>query len=539
MARQDALGKCLRRDDATVANRPDAKNPVANKPHAKKLGHVVGMSPFFARRPRTMSGGPWFVRASSWFVPCAIAAVAAFCLAGGIDSLVHHWRADVPRLYRAPCGVILILAALAQLWVAFQAWRGPCASGWISWPWRGAFWRWLLVGALACYVAALALGPDAYVRYLFRAMLACWYMLILVPLVAHGPAATQWKNRLQSVTFRRAGRWAFTMSLATVLGEAGFRLVDLTDEVALPDDGMAGRFKLSAGSEYHGRQVNAQGYWDDDFERTRRPGHFRVAVLGGSTALSGNPETNCLDQLEARVPGVEVYNFGLPGSGLWQYAAQLERDVVAFQPDLVIVLFTVGQDVTADPPVPSKFDWRSLRLCRIAVATLGLSNRGGQNFATDGMPDFETYLSACSPRVSVCRTPTDDTIEQRWQVTRSRLVDLVRRCHRQGMEVALVVVPEDFQVNPIVCQALRRRLGYEANQLDLELPQRRLRRLAEELELPALDLLPYFRATESCTYTRDEGQWNDRGNQVAGEALSGWLQARFGATILAQSRRGK
>jgi len=539
VARQDALGKCLRRDDATVANRPDAKNPVANKPRAKKLGHVVGMSPFFARGPRTTSGGPWFVRAASWFVPCAIAAVAAFCLAGGIDSLWHHCRADVARHYRAPCGVILILAALAQLWIAFKASRGPYASGWISWPWRGAFWRCLLVGALACYVAALALGPDAYVRYLFRAMLACWYSVILLPLLAPGPAATLLHERLRSASFRRAGRWVFALSLATMLGEVGLRLVDLADEAALPFDRLAGQFKLSAGSEYHGRQVNSQGYWDENFEHARRPGHFRVAVLGGSTALSGNPQTNCLDQLEARVPGVEVYNFGLPRSGLWQYAAQLERDVVTFQPDLVLAFFTVGQDVTADPPVPSKFDWRSLRLCRLAAATLGLSTRGGQNFATDGMQDFETYLSACSSRVSVCRTPTDDTIEQRWQVTRTRLVDLIRRCHRQGIEVALVVVPEDYQVNPIVCQALRRRLGYEANQLDLELPQRRLTRLAEELELPSLDLLPYFRATESCTYTRDEGQWNDRGNQVAGEALGGWLQARFGATILAQSQRGK
>ena len=61
---------------------------------------------------------------------------------------------------------------------------------------------------------------------------------------------------------------------------------------------------------------------------------------------------------------------------------------------------------------------------------------------------------------------------------------------------------------------------------------------AEELELPVLDLLPYFRAAQSCTYARDDGMWNDQGNQVAGEAIGGWLQARFGATILAQTRRG-
>jgi hypothetical protein len=534
VARQDALGKCLRRDDSPAAKKPDA-----TRRDAKKHGHVVGMSTFFGRGPRAAPGGPWFVRASSWFVPCAIAAVAAFCLAGGIDSLWHHWRAEVARLYRAPSGVVLIAAAFGQFWIARAAWRSRCATAWISWPWRGLFWRWLLVGALACYAAALALGPDAYVRYLFRAALACWYTLILTPLVAGKTSGTRWRSWLQSARLRRAGHWAFALSLAAVLGEGGLRLVDLADEAALPDDAVSRGLKLSAGSEYHGREVNAQGYWDDAFEPTRRPGRFRVAVLGGSATLSGTPQTNCLDQLEARVPGIEIYNFGLPRSGLWQYAAQLERDVVAFQPDLVMAFFTVGQDVTEDRSAPSKFDWRSLRSLRLAAAMLGLSSRGGESIASGKAQDFEAYLSACSPRVRVCRTPTDEAIEHDWQTTRARLTDLVRRCHRQGIEVALVVVPEDFQVNPIVFQALRRRLGYEAGQLDLELPQRRLARLTEELELPTLDLLPYFRAAETGTYSRDEGQWNDRGNQVAGEAIGGWLQARFGATILAQTRRGE
>ena len=528
MARQDARGKCLRYDGAADVKKTDAKKP----------GHADGLSSLFGRGPRISTSPATFSAAPSWFVPCAAAAVAAFCLAGGMDALWQHWRAEAARVYRAPCGVVLIAAALAQLWLARAAWRGPCATHWISWPWRGLFWRWLLVGGLACYLAAVALGPDAYVRYLFRGALACWYTLILAPLVASEPGAMLWRSWLQSPRLRRAGRWAFALSLAAVLGEAGLRLVDRTGDGGLPGDGVAGRLKLSAGSEYHGRRVNAQGYWDSAFEPIPRPGRFRVAVLGGAATLSGTPQTNCLDQLEVRVPGIEVYNFGLPRGGLWQYAAQLERDVIAFHPDLVLAFFTVGHDVTADPSAPGPFDWRSLRLCRLAAAPLGLSTGGGEIIAAGESPDFEAYLSACTPRVTVCRTPTDAAIERHWQVTRTRLEDLVRSCHRLRTEVALVVVPEDFQVNAIVCQALRRRLGYEAGQLDLELPQRRLARLAEELELPVLDLLPYFRAAQSCTYARDDGMWNDQGNQVAGEAIGGWLQARFGATILAQTRRG-
>ncbi len=276
-------------------------------------------------------------------------------------------------------------------------------------------------------------------------------------------------------------------------------------------------------------------------ELAPRPGRYRVAVLGGSQTLSGTAATNCLARLEVRVPGIEIYNFGLPRSGLWQYAAQLEQEVVAFRPDLVVVLVSVGQDVTPQPAPPHAFDWRDLRTCRLAAASLGL-NKGCDVFADDGRsasPDFETYLSACSRRIRVCRTPTDDEMEQRWHATRARLTDLVRRCRRRQLDIALVVAPEEFQVSPMVCQAVRRRLGYQPDQLDLELPQRRLARLAEELELPLLDLLPYFRAAGSNAFARQHDQWNDEGNQVASEAIGGWLQARFGATILAQTRRGQ
>jgi hypothetical protein len=69
VARQDALGKCLRRDGAPVANKPDT-----NKPDAKIPGHAVGMSPYFGRGPRVSPDRSWLFLASSRFVPYAFTA---------------------------------------------------------------------------------------------------------------------------------------------------------------------------------------------------------------------------------------------------------------------------------------------------------------------------------------------------------------------------------------------------------------------------------------------------------------------------------
>jgi lysophospholipase L1-like esterase len=85
-------------------------------------------------------------------------------------------------------------------------------------------------------------------------------------------------------------------------------------------------------------KVNEQGFrCDHDFVSEKPPGKFR-ALLFGDSFTAGDGVSNSQrygDQLERKVPNLEVYNFGLPGTGTDQhylayqeYAAKIEHDLL-------------------------------------------------------------------------------------------------------------------------------------------------------------------------------------------------------------------
>lgn len=84
-------------------------------------------------------------------------------------------------------------------------------------------------------------------------------------------------------------------------------------------------------------RTNAAGYRSDrEFVKERTPGKFRVLLFGDSqTAGDGTSNgSRYSDFLEQFVPGLEVYNYGLPGTGTDQQyltyleCAEVHRDLV-------------------------------------------------------------------------------------------------------------------------------------------------------------------------------------------------------------------
>jgi carbamoyltransferase len=84
--------------------------------------------------------------------------------------------------------------------------------------------------------------------------------------------------------------------------------------------------------------VNNIGFrCDHDFVAKKRPGIFRVLLFGDSN-IGGDGVSNSQrfgDLLEKEIPGLEIYNFGLPGSGTDQqyliyqeYAGEIEYDLL-------------------------------------------------------------------------------------------------------------------------------------------------------------------------------------------------------------------
>jgi hypothetical protein len=102
-------------------------------------------------------------------------------------------------------------------------------------------------------------------------------------------------------------------------------------------------------------RINADGMRDRDHDVARPPGTFRIAVLGDSYAEAFQVEQGeafwavleralrgC-PRLDGRRP--ELLNFGVAGYGTTQQLLMLQRRVWKYAPDLVLLLFTTGNDV--------------------------------------------------------------------------------------------------------------------------------------------------------------------------------------------------
>ena len=73
----------------------------------------------------------------------------------------------------------------------------------------------------------------------------------------------------------------------------------------------------------------------------------------------------------------------------------------------------------------------------------------------------DNRLQSEGGRLAICRTPLDDTAKAQWRATFAELDTLLTSCAKANLRVVLVVVPDGFQVNRVLCDTLRRRAGYE------------------------------------------------------------------------------
>ena len=93
--------------------------------------------------------------------------------------------------------------------------------------------------------------------------------------------------------------------------------------------------------------TNAAGWRDEEWAAAPAPGTQRIAVLGDSYTFGigvdhGERFTEYLEEL---CPGVEVLNFGCNAYGTDQELVTLEREVVAYRPEIVVLAAFPANDL--------------------------------------------------------------------------------------------------------------------------------------------------------------------------------------------------
>ncbi len=485
---------------------------------------------------RSQPAASWTTRSSRIKFTVSLL-VAVICLVGGLDSLIQHFRSSEPRPYRASSGIILVLCAIVQVRLIASTISENRLRDFFA---SSALWRLLRYTAIATsagYAIALLIGPDANLRYALRAWAAiCYTGCLWFSMARRSTVPTHlWR---QGSWFKQCEIAATCVVVLLVTVEGTMRLQAMLTNDAIGGVAVARRQAFDPGSLHRGGRVNQLGYWDSEFVARAIPGHFRIAALGDSAALSGERHTNCLEQIELLLSDTEIYNFTLPRLGPREYAALLKCDVLTYQPDLVLLFVSIDDDVTEQLPLPGIFDWRGLRICQWGLQTVAAptSDWHGAAFRETSIDQRPWTEQTQIARFAICRTPIDEKIELRWQRMLSHLSTIVDVCDGRDVSLAMVFVPAAFQVDSALRRRICRRGGYQADHIDLELPQRRLISFASQHNVPALDLLPEFSGAADRVYTDDRNALSTDGQQVVATVVADWIERSFGARINARRK---
>lgn len=340
-------------------------------------------------------------------------------------------------------------------------------------------------------------------------------------------------------TIRRRHSWRTFLSvphprlktLALFLGalfavEALIRLSEYGAGATLSDRQSVAACKLPAGAWWRGRNINSSGYWNRELDGAApAEGVKRIALLGDSTLLAGDADTNVAARLERSSPHLEVDQLALPSAGPREFAAQFAGDVVQRKPSTVVACLPMTPIAATKPADARLAQWHTLHLLQSLVETSPA--RADQihlapNFAEP--LDYDTFVRRGSAGIAACRLADDAAAETRRREAQDAVARLAEGCRKQNIKLVLVLVPGEFQYSPQLTAAFCRRQELEPAALDLELPQRRWRAFAEHVGVPTIDLLPAFREAKDVLYLPNSAQWNDRGITLAAAVIARGLE---------------
>jgi len=290
-------------------------------------------------------------------------------------------------------------------------------------------------------------------------------------------------------------------------------------------------------------QINGAGFrQDENVAPDRPPGRRRILLIGDSFTFGQGVASSERfgDKLSAGLPGVEVVNMGLSGTGTDQQLLLYQRDGLRYRADLVLLCYmteNIQRNATTARRQPDgrmvpkpKFELSGGRLVltNVPVPRESPEARGAvpsERRHSIGLPiPFKQYLDAHSAGYRLVRSRLGgvvrgllgrriepfveyDDSRLEWQLTASIIREFAKMAAANHSRFVLVIVP------PAECV-------YEPEVGDR--PHRMLQELAKKERIAVIDLLPAFRAAAKQRlplYYPLDSHWTPGGHAVAAEAI--------------------
>jgi len=297
-------------------------------------------------------------------------------------------------------------------------------------------------------------------------------------------------------------------------------------------------------------KVNSHGMRDIEYSLKKKPGVRRIAAIGDSftAGLEVKPEEVFTEVMERDLgPGWEVLNFGVSGYSTLHEYLYLRDSILDFDPDIVLLIFYVRNDLDEmqghyynerrNGPLADLDDNGSLMIKNIPVPKpAGLMRDEAPrpffqitdshlfNFIHLRLKVREKILVNSYPEVRHFNPALTPRLDKDYRLLDALMGEFSELCRSRNIPLVLVYAPTIVQVYPDDYWVPVQRSQNLPGDYDVSMPNMRVRKIAEQREIPFLDLTPGLRdRSERGTplYFTWNQHWNQHGHQaVANDILS-------------------
>jgi hypothetical protein len=327
--------------------------------------------------------------------------------------------------------------------------------------------------------------------------------------------------------------------------------------------------------------INTFGSFDVECTLAKPAGTYRIAILGDSfLGLPSLPHAAQTPQLLAKALNrgkaaenrhcYEVLNFSVSSAGTATEYLRYRHDARRFGPDLVLVFFTISNDMRNNsvvlqprmeacpialpgfvlddagqlqevtmPPAPGSYVYYDSEPSRWLVQHSALYGRATRAWQTiKGAQRLAPPAEQWAITASFLRSPPTPEVADAWTVTAAVLMALKSAVEKDGARLAVVLVPTSWDVEPKWKQWFYDQLPPSCPRasLDFDLPYAEALRRLKQQAIPALDLRSSFCSAFSydpkTNLYDDTGHWNRQGHVIASETT-----AAFVGDLLARDER--
>lgn len=317
---------------------------------------------------------------------------------------------------------------------------------------------------------------------------------------------------------------------------------------------------------------NSHGLREREIPYAKPPGERRILVLGDSFVEGAqvSMDETCTRVLEELLHAggagdVRVINAGQGGWGTAQQYEFLRHEGVLYQPDLVVLVFYTGNDVTDNsfrikgnvralrkpyytirdgelqlqPWTPRRTDgedtgsdwWRASILWRTLSGAFNLDSTTSD---LDDAGDVERQSRLANLESRVFSARQKRAWREAWEVT-GALFNAVRDVAQStDAELLLVQAPTIWEVYPDQWDEFRQTHGLPRDGWKFDAPREAVSRAAAVHGIDYLDLLPALREESprpTPLYFQRDMHWTAAGHRVVASALNERIWERFSQTL--------